>query len=326
MDTYNKQSKSFLCNDLTPDQIGIIKSLGGNVLLDSGHSRYPFEFKKGDFAELCGWIISEGHLGNTPEKIYDNGNHRGLDYRVTITQEFDFGNPRGQVYRQEITNLLSKMTLRYKQYSHGFKIANPALHRFCVQEIRKGARNKQVPSVFVNSSAYVKRRLIDSLYKGDGSFRDPVYTTASATLADQVCCLMAELGYRSKKVFDERGKVFRVWCYNSAVGLTGHNAAEKSMWLTKEKFSGLVYCVTTKKNHTVFAGRNGIFVPVGQSYGVLGFESFPLYCLPAAEAVAALGRLAITKTIEKCRELGIDVVYSDTDRLVYPSPLAGANQ
>jgi DNA polymerase, archaea type len=64
----------------------------------------------------------------------------------------------------------------------------------------------------------------------------------------------------------------------------------------------------------------GLKVILNASYGVLGFESFALYCLPAAEAVAALGRIAITKTIEKCRELGIDVVYSDTDSLFLQAP------
>lgn len=64
----------------------------------------------------------------------------------------------------------------------------------------------------------------------------------------------------------------------------------------------------------------GLKVILNASYGVLGFESFPLYCLPAAEAVATLGRYAITKTIEKCKELGIDVIYSDTDSLFLESP------
>jgi DNA polymerase, archaea type len=64
----------------------------------------------------------------------------------------------------------------------------------------------------------------------------------------------------------------------------------------------------------------GLKVILNASYGVLGFESFPLYCLPAAEAVASLGRYSITKTIEKCHELGIEVVYSDTDSLFLQSP------
>ena len=64
----------------------------------------------------------------------------------------------------------------------------------------------------------------------------------------------------------------------------------------------------------------GLKVILNASYGVLGFESFPLYCLPAAEAVATLGRDSITRTIQKCRELGVEVVYSDTDSLFIKAP------
>lgn len=61
-------------------------------------------------------------------------------------------------------------------------------------------------------------------------------------------------------------------------------------------------------------------VILNASYGVMGAEIFPLYCLPVAEATAALGRYVITRTIEKSRELGIDVIYGDTDSLFLKSP------
>lgn len=64
----------------------------------------------------------------------------------------------------------------------------------------------------------------------------------------------------------------------------------------------------------------GLKVLLNAAYGVLGFESFPLYCLPAAEAVSALGRYSITKTIEECRSMGIEVIYSDTDSLFIKAP------
>ncbi len=64
----------------------------------------------------------------------------------------------------------------------------------------------------------------------------------------------------------------------------------------------------------------GLKVFLNASYGVMGFESFAFYCLPVAEATAALGRDAITKTIRKCAELGIDVLYSDTDSLFLQNP------
>jgi DNA polymerase I len=64
----------------------------------------------------------------------------------------------------------------------------------------------------------------------------------------------------------------------------------------------------------------GLKVILNAGYGVMGFETFALYCLPVAEATAALGRYAITKTIEKCKQEGISVIYSDTDSLFIENP------
>ncbi len=64
----------------------------------------------------------------------------------------------------------------------------------------------------------------------------------------------------------------------------------------------------------------GLKVFLNASYGVLGFETFAFYCLPVAEATAALGRDAITRTIAKCKELGIPVLYGDTDSTYLQNP------
>ncbi len=61
-------------------------------------------------------------------------------------------------------------------------------------------------------------------------------------------------------------------------------------------------------------------VILNASYGVMGADIYPLYYLPAADATAALGRYSITQTIQKCMELGIDVVYGDTDSLFLKKP------
>jgi DNA polymerase, archaea type len=63
-----------------------------------------------------------------------------------------------------------------------------------------------------------------------------------------------------------------------------------------------------------------IKVILNASYGVMGAEIFPLYCLPVADATAAIGRTTTTKTIEKCKEVGIDVIYGDTDSLFLKNP------
>ncbi|QQG49523.1 MAG: DNA-directed DNA polymerase I [archaeon] len=64
----------------------------------------------------------------------------------------------------------------------------------------------------------------------------------------------------------------------------------------------------------------GLKVFLNATYGAMGFETFAFYCLPVAEATAALGRYAITKTIQKSTELGIEVLYGDTDSLFLKNP------
>jgi DNA polymerase I len=66
-----------------------------------------------------------------------------------------------------------------------------------------------------------------------------------------------------------------------------------------------------------------IKVILNASYGVMGAEIFPLYCLPVADATAAIGRDTTTKTIERCQEIGIEVVYGDTDSLFLKDPSEG---
>jgi len=61
--------------------------------------------------------------------------------------------------------------------------------------------------------------------------------------------------------------------------------------------------------------QSALKVILNASYGVFGAESFDLYCPPVAEATAALGRHAITQTINKAQGLGIEVIYGDTDSI-----------
>jgi len=66
--------------------------------------------------------------------------------------------------------------------------------------------------------------------------------------------------------------------------------------------------------------QSALKVILNASYGVFGAEAFDLYCPPVAEATAAIGRHVITQTINKARELGIDVIYGDTDSIFLRGP------
>ncbi len=95
--------------------------------------------------------------------------------------------------------------------------------------------------------------------------------------------------------------------------ITWRDAQRVDNWQkTKVLHNGKVYCVTTRKNHTVFAGRNGRLMPCGQCYGVFGAEIFPLYCLALADSTTAIGRSIITDTINRATDMGVKVLYGDS--------------
>jgi len=56
------------------------------------------------------------------------------------------------------------------------------------------------------------------------------------------------------------------------------------------------------------------------SYGVIGAETFSLYFLPSAEAVTAVGRNIISKTIETAKSKSLPVLYGDTDSVFVHNP------
>lgn len=66
--------------------------------------------------------------------------------------------------------------------------------------------------------------------------------------------------------------------------------------------------------------QGALKVILNASYGVFGAETFDLYCPLVAEATAAIGRHAITQIIKKAEELGIQVLYGDTDSVFLKNP------
>ena len=63
-----------------------------------------------------------------------------------------------------------------------------------------------------------------------------------------------------------------------------------------------------------------IKVIMNASYGVFGSDIFPLYCPPAAEMVTSIARHIISETAKKAEEMGIEVLYGDTDSIFVVRP------
>jgi len=69
-----------------------------------------------------------------------------------------------------------------------------------------------------------------------------------------------------------------------------------------------------------YAIEQGLKVFLNASYGVIGFEQFPLYFLPTAESVTAIGRDIISQTIEASKSKSLPVLYGDTDSIFVLKP------
>ena len=311
---------------VSEQDIDVVESFGGHVMVGEYRSaKIPVRYNAGDFSSLCGWFVSEGSPHLTEERFYENGNHRGRTASITISQGLGRGNPRGLEFRSEIKDLIVRMGLpmvsdgrdnKYIQVTSSILCEWMLSHCYSEVANRHDAFSKTIPK-FVFRSSDTMRSFLESAYKGDGSHRQTLYSTSSVQLAEDMVVLTTMLGMKTKLKYD--GEIYRVTFRNATCKLT-YSGNDLSKNITKLPYEGMVYCITTERNHTVFAGRNGRFVPVGQSYGVLGFETFAFYCLPVAEATAALGRDAITRTIAKCNELGIKVLYGDTDSTYLQNP------
>jgi DNA polymerase I len=66
--------------------------------------------------------------------------------------------------------------------------------------------------------------------------------------------------------------------------------------------------------------EQSIKVICNAAYGVFGDEDFVLYCPPMPEYVTGIGRWIITETIKHGQELGLNVIYGDTDSIFIKNP------
>ena len=66
--------------------------------------------------------------------------------------------------------------------------------------------------------------------------------------------------------------------------------------------------------------QQALKVFINGSYGVFGSQNFPLFCLPVAESTTGIGQYSIKQTIKKAEELGVEVLYGDTDSIFLKNP------
>ena len=252
-----------------------------------------------DFSELLGWFISEGNIYKSKQKQYENY-LRGVSNNIQITQ-YKACNKDNY---NEICKLLDKLEIKYRAYDKSISFSSD-MWANVLNLCGHGSRNKKIPDKFIN--IINKPLFFSALYKGDGNKNAPRYSTSSKKLAEQVCLLVTEFGYKFSISMDKDG-CYRIYFYKS------NTKPHKENINVVKNNSDKIYCVTVKDNHTVLAGRNNKFVWTGQSFfGYCGYPGSRLYMKEVASSITGMGEYIILEIIKWVEEKGYKIIYSDTD-------------
>jgi hypothetical protein len=258
-----------------------------------------------EFFQLLGWYIAEGH---------------GQKNRFSITQ-LTKKNPENV---SEIITLLEQLNWPVAHYRDKSIVVHSNLLSSIISTLcGTHATNKRIPLFLLNEVR--AETLLETYFKGDGNFTlkgQRRYSTVSKQLANDLIYLLGALGKYSS--LHRAVNIIRI------IERLGKNYARKYRGIMEFNGTNLVRVKSIEVEPNIqpvfdLETGNGWFVTTNgivthNSYGVLGAAHFPLYCAPAAESVTALGRYAITQTIDRADELGVTVLYGDTDSLFLDHP------
>ncbi len=125
---------------------------------------------------------------------------------------------------------------------------------------------------------------------------------------------------RTKDILDEKGNVIHKVCVDRP-GITAQIVGllrDFRVRIYKKKAKDKSLSEDLRNWYDVV--QRAMKVYINASYGVFGASTFPLYAPSVAESVTALGRRVITSSLAKASELGLKVLYGDTDSLFVWNP------
>jgi len=219
---------------------GYVKDFGSSKGNSSG--LFPLKYKIEDFAEFLGWYISEGSIAQT-----------GINsHQIRITQ------CSNKDYRHEIEQILISMNIPFGKDDRAFYFTSRIWKKFIEENIGKGAANKKVPDFVFDWHPKLVRLLFNALMKGDGHRDKRKYTTKSDQLMFDFLHLAFLCGIKVGAVSKDKG------CWKISMRLKKLNTTIKYKDMQIEKIKQKAYCITTDKNHIIYAGRNLKFNWIGQ--------------------------------------------------------------
>lgn len=219
----------------------------------SGSKKYPLQYRKDDFYEFLGWYITKGSLIRNISQGGRFSVAEKLVGRISIAQSkivnFDNWN--------RIYSLLMRMKIPFYYNDAGFYFSSRLFSNFILKHIKIGSMNKRIPDfILKENKPYYLKRLFESMMLGDGHKNGYMYSTSSLKLKEDFIHLSFLLGLKANS--SKNGNRVFIKYTNKYTSVKYKNI--QFIKVPKQR----VYCLTTEKNHIIYAGRDYKFNWIGQ--------------------------------------------------------------
>lgn len=226
--------------------------------------KQPLELPFGEYAELMGWVLSEGNVLCEPQ-------HKWFSIAQMKT--------RG---RDAIRALLQRNGFKFTEGKTAFTVHSVS---WAHDLIRFGkCRDKFIPDQLKRATRPTLQRLLNALMDGDGHWQNRgqsgIYYTTSARLADDVAEVCLKLGLvvrqfsrqRPHRVGLEHQVQFKRVKSGGTELLTGNHRyrvatrTKRRSDVRKTRYSGPVFCIGVKGTHTFLIRQKGSVWVSGNSW------------------------------------------------------------
>lgn len=192
----------------------------------------PTKVEAEDFANLVGWLVSEGSF-----------HERGFKIAQKKTDN-----------RERIKFLLDKIGFSYTEDASGYRVSSTRWGVWCCKNLGQNSICKRIPEFLLRAESRILRILFTSAMDGDGSWKVRpdvgVYHTQSRKLADQMMEIGVKLGYSVRESSHLPALITVSFSHRNLIQLNQKN-------VSKEYFQGKVFCLRVPETETFFIRQNG---------------------------------------------------------------------
>lgn len=207
------------------------------IKMRKSRSKIPGKISGTDFAELLGWLVSEG-----------SARYGGYQFQIAQTKAPN---------RDQIQELLDRCGFTYTASFNQFQIHSKRWTQWAAS-LGCSSRFKMLPAWFLRCEKSLLQKFFETAMLGDGDKKGRYYTL-SRVLADQMLEIGVKLGYKMRVLSRTRsGRKYRTYtvCFKTRKStelITYGNRAN----IQKKHFNGTVYCLTVPGTESFFIKQDG---------------------------------------------------------------------